>query len=197
MIKQEDTLSKINMQKELIPVTKIEHCTLTNCHIITSKENNKTKKRKHNDLLNNNNDNKKEEKEKQISLLSNEIMKKIIAALDDEDLREKLTCCLERKPKYWDRGGFVCCTNVNKNEEKDINNNQKTKRFIFLKKGNDKWTQFLQTIGYEKIESEFDPNVLHFVKKRLVCGSKRVRLDGDQNKHKVNKRQFIVLSTII
>jgi len=167
---QEDILNKVNIQKESTSTTKIENCTLTNCRIITNKENNKTKKRKYTTLL------------------------------DDENLRENFASCLERKPKYWECGGFVCCTNVNNNNDHTNENkdpdNQETKKFIFLKKGNDKWIQFLQTIGCEKIENErMDANFLQSIKEQLVCKSKRVRLDGIQNKNKVNKRQFILLST--
>lgn len=204
-LKQEHIINKLNTQKEPIPATKIENCTLTNCRIVTSGGESNQIKRKYTDLLNNNDDEKNVEEE-QLSLLIDQIMKKIIVALNDESLRENLAFCLERKTKYWEHGGFVCCTNTNtntKNNNKggiDDNNNQQTKRFIFLKKGNDKWIQFLKTIGYEKImenETESDTNLLQNIKKRLICGSKRVRLDGIENKHKVNKRPCIVLSSYV
>jgi len=197
---QEDILNKVNIQKESTSTTKIENCTLTNCRIITNKENNKTKKRKYTTLLDNDDERNNKEKERQISSITDQIMKRIIALLDDENLRENFASCLERKPKYWECGGFVCCTNVNNNNDHTNENkdpdNQETKKFIFLKKGNDKWIQFLQTIGCEKIENErMDANFLQSIKEQLVCKSKRVRLDGIQNKNKVNKRQFILLST--
>lgn len=188
----------------LTATTKIENCTLHNCLIVGDNNNNKihrTKKRKYNNNLYENGElhiDTKEREEHNLSTLINEISEKIINILKDETLRENLAECLERKSNCWEYGGFVCTTNNNKKNHHDYmyknnqNEKQEYQKCIFLKKGNDKWMELLQILGYHNIvEKEIDLNIL---KHRLVCRSKRVRLDGVQNKNTVNKRQCVVLS---
>lgn len=169
--------------------TKIEHCTLNHCLFIN--DNNKTKKRKYDN---------EDIKENKLSTLIDEILQKIINILKDESLREKLNECLERRPNHWEYGGFVCTVNNNNNTNRyeHIDSDQKEKKeykkCIFLKKGNDKWMELLRIIGCNDLmEKEMDPNPL---KQQIVSGSKRVRLNGVQNKNTVNKRQYVLLSSI-
>jgi len=175
---------------KLTATTKIKNCTLNHCLIIGDNNNkNKIKKRKFNY---------DEKEDNKISILTNEVIEKIMNTLKDESLRENLTSCLERKTNNWEYGGFVCTTAYNNEQinkkQYDNNNieNQETKRCIFLKKGNNKWLELLQIIGFNSTKKKIN---LEHLKHRLVPGSKCVRLDGVQNKNTVNKRQFVVLSS--